>query len=107
MLLIVVGYGFLGDPFTCSVSCPDEMDAEDADALMAFVCEKQKIEPEVVDEILVVADDEVLQQHSFEPAEGEDEEEQTQVEVEPEGEEESEEEEVEGDEEEEEKDEEV
>ncbi len=64
MLIIAVGHGSFGpegsDPFTCSVqtradyNLPEPVDAHDAKACRDFICQKQNLNPDMIDEILVV-----------------------------------------------------
>lgn len=78
MLIIAVGHGSdFNDPFTCSVqtradfSLPEPIDAHDAKACRDFICNKQNLNHEWIDEILVVllpdydADPEVISHSKF------------------------------------------
>jgi hypothetical protein len=64
MLLIAVGFGSLGDPFTCSTTYPwDEavkagFDPSDAKQCRDYICKDKGLEPQYVDEVMVIyADD--------------------------------------------------
>jgi hypothetical protein len=66
MLLVVVGYGFHDDPFTCPLNATEGEIPVDAEELMTFVCNKLELSSEHIDEILVIKNDEVIEQYSFE-----------------------------------------
>lgn len=59
MLIIAIGHGFLTDPFTCSavpgigntLPTPQE---DDVQPYLDFICQAQNLQPQWVDEILVV-----------------------------------------------------
>lgn len=60
MLLIAIGHGPASDPYTCSKSTRhkttdlETIDPEDPQECLDFICQKQNLKPEFVDEILVV-----------------------------------------------------
>lgn len=77
MLIIAVAHGYGGcDPFTTSTitredrAAPEPIDPNDPDACLEYICQKKELQPEWVDEILVVllpeydADPEVIHHYT-------------------------------------------
>lgn len=78
MLLIAVGYGDHGDPFTCSTQGPNFYDKDtgaglnpdDANMCRDFICKEKGLDPMHVNEVLVVyqpdydEEPEVMHHHS-------------------------------------------
>lgn len=62
MLIIAIGHGGWGDPFTCSCDSNDT-DINNPEAVLIHISAVQDIDQSDVDEILIVQNDKVL--HSF------------------------------------------
>jgi hypothetical protein len=67
MLIIAVGFGDRGEPFTCSVKATsDQLDKTNIDSVLPYICNEQKLDPIYIDELLIVDNDEVIKTFNYE-----------------------------------------
>jgi hypothetical protein len=60
MLIIAIGHGALTDPFSCSADPQPEIQGDDVKPYLDFICTAQNLQPDWVDEIVVVKNDNVV-----------------------------------------------
>lgn len=67
-LLVAISFGFDStgsEGFTCSCTCDSAVDKTNAKEVLAFISENQNIDPDMLDEILVIENDEVIKHFDF------------------------------------------
>ena len=61
MLIIVISHGYNGDPFTCSIKADQfELNKNDVDDVCNWIFMNQKVERDLIDEILIIENDDVV-----------------------------------------------